>query len=284
MLAALARSVRNSIVGGQRWAVQISGAARVRREVRGQTFSNYVRSASRACQWYVSAEYAYVREENFNAQSWIRATGQRPHETSASVDCFVATPSVRDAPGVRSAKRGESRECASLINGVHRGLDLFRPYTASFLQSRLDDQAWGAKPDWWPRVYGWEDYYVVEERGRIVACAGLWERGRHVREVCRNLKTGEQETKEFGALLDFGWAPGREDAMARLIRHLLGVTARLGRSRLMAPIEHWPRLRDLLSDIPSTPDRRVVLWWSYMPGRDGRSIVLRKPDTDLVYW
>jgi hypothetical protein len=294
VLAALARSVRNAIVDGQRVTVQISEAARVRSEARGRGYSNFVRRTSPMGKWYVGVDYLYVRDQNFNAFNWVKTTTGSPGQTiepgqqapglTATIHCYMPARREADTVGIRKVKRGDLPGCVALINQTHRGLDLFRPYSAEFLRRRLDDPCWGAKPDWWTAVYGWDDYYVVEEGGRMVACAGLWDRGRHVREVWCKPKTGEREVLECTALLDFGWAPGREEAMARLVRHLVNVTSELGRSRLMAPFEPWPELLDRLSDLPCVPDRRNVLWRAYVPGRDGRPLVLRRSDTDLAYW
>ena len=68
-------------------------------------------------------------------------------------------------------------------------------------------------------VYGWPDYFVVEEDGKVVACAGLWDKGKNVREVWCHKETGEKRSFDSTALLDFGYAQGREDAMALLLRY-----------------------------------------------------------------
>ena len=92
---------------------------------------------------------------------------------------------------------------------------MFRPYSTEYLEQRLDDPFWGEKPDFWVPVYGWPDYHVVEEDGRVVACGGLWDKGKNVREVWRHKETGEVRSFDSTALLDFGYAEGREDAMIR---------------------------------------------------------------------
>ena len=62
-----------------------------------------------------------------------------------------------------------------------------------------------------------------DEVQAIVACGGLWDKGRDVREVWEHKETGDRRVLEPTALLDWGHAPGREDAMsvrvaARLMR------------------------------------------------------------------
>src|SRR5439155_22010818 len=107
------------------------------------------------------------------------------------------------AAGIRKARRGDIRRCAALINRTHKGLDLFRPYTVEFLQTRLDEGFWGPRPQWWNPTYTWHDFFVLEEEGKVVACAGLWDRGANMREVWRRRETGEEKTVEGTKVLDF---------------------------------------------------------------------------------
>jgi hypothetical protein len=201
-----------------------------------------------------------------------------------TVHHFRARPFEGDVSGIRKARRSEARRCVALVNRAHRGLDLFRPYSAEFLQDRLSDQGWGPKPAFIVPVYGWHDYYVLEEGDRIVACAGLWDRGRHVREVWRHTETGEVTTIEPTALMDFGYAEGREDAMARLIQYLIGVSHELGRHELLAPIEQLPALVELLKDHePALETRTMAVDGFHEAGLDV-DVVVKRPYTDLAYW
>ncbi|MEK7745171.1 MAG: ATP-binding protein, partial [Elusimicrobiota bacterium] len=97
-------------------------------------------------------------------------------------ECLTIRRRFRDARGeaivlVNQADlallRGEAAEAAGLAT---RGLDLFRPYTAEFLRDALDEHLWGKGHETWafyPHVYGWDEYYVLEEGGRVVACAPI---------------------------------------------------------------------------------------------------------------
>lgn len=295
-LATLARSTRKAIVDGRRLSVRISLAARVREEARGKGYSNWVRMTGPALSPPPLVDYYYLRSQNFASYSWIKATnpgavaGAAEREgdvpgLSVSVHCFPAQPFQGDATGIRTAKRSDLRRCLPLINRTHRGLDLFRPYTEEFLENRLDESAWGPKPGYWPPVYGWPDFWVLEEDGQIVACAGLWDRGRHLREVWRNRQTGEERTVSNTALMDFGYAAGREDAMARLIAYLLAATARLRRTYLMAPVEQLAALVARLERCEPVFDTRALLGggWSE-PGQKGVRVRITRPYTDLAYW
>ena len=187
LLAAMAHSTRESLVGGKRVTVHCSSAWRVRKECRGEGYGPLVqRAAGPASAGSGVGTYYYRR----------RAGARRKRGLSATVHCFPSHPFEQDGNGIRFARRSEIRSCVALINRTHRGLDLFRPYSEEYLRGKLADPPWGPKPKSWTPVYGWQDYYVLEARGQIVACAGLWDRGRHVREVWRNKVSGEQQVIE----------------------------------------------------------------------------------------
>jgi hypothetical protein len=176
--------------------------------------------------------------------------------------------------------------CVQLINRTHRGQDLFRPYSEEFLQIRLDDPSWGPKPEFWEQVYGWPDYFVLEEDGRVVACAGLWDKGKNVRESWVHKETGERRLLESTALMDFGYATGREEAMARLISFLVGRTQELERGFLVAPLEHLPKVKRLLTDHEPTTETRALHFQIFDEKADNWSVdgSLKKVYTDLAYW
>ena len=110
---------------------------------------------------------------------------------------------------------------------------------------------WNAelKTPWWTPTYGWPDFYVVEVDGKPVACAGLWDRGRDVREVWHHPASGVARTSSVTNLLDFGFAAGHEASMTRLLGFLLGRTHTLGRDALAAPLQHHPEILDTRGQI-----------------------------------
>jgi hypothetical protein len=94
-------------------------------------------------------------------------------------------------------------------------------------------------------------------------------------------KSGEERTVEAGALLDFGFATGREDALARLI-HALGARAyAAGRSTLIAPLEHLPEVVARLSDLDPREERRTLEWAPYVPEAPK---AIGRTFSDLRYW
>jgi hypothetical protein len=131
--------------------------------------------------------------------------------------------------------------CAALINRTHAGRDLFRAYTAEWLRDRLEHDVPQGAP--WQPAYALPDFQVLERGGAVVACPGLWDRGRDVREHWTHRWTGQERIVSNTALLDIGFAEGHEDAMTGLIEHLLGETHELGRDYLTAPLATCPASR-----------------------------------------
>jgi hypothetical protein len=256
--------------------------------------------------------YWYVRAGTVGAVDWIKSLRPDIAEAAAAnsgdlpglkvaVHHFAAkAPSTSSGPGgstgsgapsptgsgavVRKATRADAPRMVPLINRTHKGLDFFRPYSIDFLNDRLDDCGWGPKPDFIERVYNWDDAYVVEEDGKIVACGGLWDRGKHVREAWRNKSNGETTVIAPTALLDYGYARGREDAMASLLDHMIGVTHELGRQELLAAIEWLPKLVALMEKHEPAVEQRLLAYDKWNEGGIEVSVTVRKPYTDLAYW
>jgi len=295
ILAAAAHSGRNTMIGGRRLTCHVSTAWRVRKECRGQGLSNLLRVlGGPACARFGLVSYWFIRSGNYDAANWIKAVRRDLAEASAetgelpgvpvTVHHFRARPFAGDAGGIRRVRRGDTRRCVALINRTHRGLDFFRPYTEDFFQQRLDDLGWGPQPDFLVPVYTWGDYYVLEEGGRIVACAGLWDRGKHVREVWRHKETAETTVIEPTALMDWGYAEGRQDAMARLLGYLIGVSHGLGRHELLAPIEQLPALVERVQLYePGAETRLMGVDTFHGEGLDVE-VTVRRPYIDLAYW
>ena len=288
-LAASAHSARNCMIGGKRVSVHVQTAFRVRKEARGMGMSHYLRtSEGPATSWFGMLSYYYVRTQNVGAVGWIRAiqpeafanTPNRENEIPGlpvTVHYLPARASEGDASGIRPGRRDDIAQCVSLINRTHEGLDLFRPYNEAFLERRLDDSYRG------PPIYGWEDFHVREEESQIVACAGLWDRGRHMREVWRHKQTGETQMTDDTALMDFGFAEGRDDAMAGLIEYLAGETERIGRDRLIAPLQFLPKLAGRLAPLEPASETRALQWQSDDDMKE-LNLKIERPYTDLAYW
>jgi hypothetical protein len=187
---------------------------------------------------------------------------------------FVAKAASGGA-GIRNGKAADAERCAELINRTHVGRDLFKPYTAASLFERLEP--WQG-PAIRRAAYSWDDLYVCERGGEIVVCAGLWDRGRDVRERWRHRENGQERLTTATALLDIGYAEGHADALATLIEHLIGVSHELGRDYLVAPLESLPEVSTLLERLESVPETRYLQWRGEDPP------LTAPPHLDLVYW
>ncbi len=289
LVACVSWSRRNVLVQGGRMAVTYGQALRVRDTHRRMGLGDQVRrlpwgasvSRAQACQ------YDIMRSQNFAVVNWWQ---------KYNPDFFDQTPKQEgEVPGipihvwqipavggstdraVRPTRREDVPRCVELVNRTHAGQDLFRPYTVEFLENVLDEGFWGERPDWWGPVYAWPDHFVLEERGRIVACAGLWDRGAHIRESWRHRESGEERSITDASLLDWGYEEGTEGAMQRMIGHLLDRTRALGRDYLVVPIDHQDELAARLESLEPAPEKRWLRWGITEPG-------LERPYTDLRYW
>ncbi len=297
ILAATADASRNTIVGGKRTTVHVASAWRVRKEFRGKGLSRMLRMAEGPpTSWFGFYNYYYIRSQNFAAAEWAKSfipemakaperEGDVPGLTAA-VQNLAARPFRGDRSGIRLAEPSDLRSCLALINRTHKGCDLFRPYTEDFLDQRLNDPCWGDKPPFWVPVYGWPDYYVLEDGGRVVACGGLWDKGKNVREVWRHKTSAETRTVDSASLLDFGYTAGREDAMARLIDYMTGLAHELGRHHLTVGAAHLPKLYRELESREPAPETRAFHFQLYSPEADEWQMTLtpKRVYTDLAYW
>lgn len=259
----------NLMVGGKPTSIHFAQGLRVRNDRRRLGLGDVVRRfPSRALQRPSVGQVMYMRLGNDGIDGFLKkvgfqAEGARPQKL-VTVDHLTASPQA-PAPQVRAASRADAAACAALINRTHEGLDLFAPLDAGALTLKLDGQVWGEKPAWWKPIYEWPDFHVFERDGRITACAGLWDRGRDIRERWLNPATGETRAYDGAALLDFGCEDGGEEDLAALIRHLVGVSHKVGRTSLAAPLGALPKVAQSLSDLDRRPETRILEWSPYAP-------------------
>jgi hypothetical protein len=119
---------------------------------------------------------------------------------------------------------------------------------------------------------------VIERNGDVAACAGLWDKGRDLRERWRHRETGSERLVESTALLDIGYADGEDDAMAALIEHLAGVTRELGRDQLTVPLAYLPGVAGALSHRDPPHETRYLQWRTDDPPHTTPA------HHELVYW
>jgi hypothetical protein len=290
IVASCGWSRRNVEIAGRRVSVRYGQALRVHRDYRRQGLGDAVRTISGAMNAVAPSvgQYDIMRSGNFAVVGWwnkyvpdfFAGTPQREGDVPGipvSVSHFPAFASSGANATVRLGRREDIGPCAALLNRTHGGLDLFRAYTEEFLEDRLDEGYWGERAPWFPTVYGWRDFHVLEVAGRIRACAGLWDRGRDLRERIRDVKSGQERILSGTALLDWGHAEGAEDAMVELIAELAARTHALGRDFLSAPLDHAPALAKRLESLEPVVETRYLRW-------NDASLPIMRPYTDLRWW
>ena len=290
MVACVSFAVRRTVVGGREIIVHYGQAMRVHNEHRGRQYAHWVRSLP----WAVGLgrathlQYDIIRGGNMTMEGWNRKfmpdVASVPKRDGGvpgvpvTVLQYEATPPAGANDGVRPARDGDIDRCVSLINRTHAGRDLFRPHTLASLMERLDAGLTGEFRGPWNPPYSMKDFYVLERGGEVLACAGLWDRGRDVWERWRHRETGEERVLAGTALLDYGFAEGHERALKALIEHLIGVTHSLGRAYLVAPLETLPEVAALLEARRPIAETRYLQWRAEQPA------LTPPPYLDLVYW
>ena len=275
----------NCLIGGKPASIHYAQGLRVRADRRREGLGDLVRRfPTRALQNWTLGQVMYMRIGNTNVAGFLEAVkfqadGERPQKVVGLAYLAARGSDVRSA-GVRPVEDRDLQRCVELINRTHAGLDLFRPYGVDTLRLMLDGGVWGERPPWRPAVYGWADFHVVEDGGRVVACAGLWDRGRDMREVWRSA-AGEERRIEVAAALDIGCEAGRVDALASLLRCFAAKAAAAGRQSLIADLEHQPEAAQLLADLDPRVESRTLEWSPYAPSMPR---TLGECYLDLRYW
>ena len=290
MVACVSFAVRNTIVAGERLSVRYGQAMRVHQAHRRHGYANWVRSIPWAVgiDRYTQVQYDFLRSRNMTMERWNRrfmpdvaSVPKREDEVPGvpvTVMQIPARPADAPATGIRPVRDSDIPRCVDLINRTHAGRDLFRPYTPEQLSDRLDEGTWGARPPGWTSVYSWPDFFVVEDAGEILACAGLWDRGRDVRERWVHRENQQERTISVTAMLDVGCAEGREDALAWLIEYFAGLTRDYGRDFLTVHLETMPAVADAVAHLQPEPETRYLQWRTDTPAMQP------PPYVDLVYW
>ncbi len=298
-LGTVAHASRNTLIAGVPAAVHVMSACRVRSGLRGLGLANRLLMAPGLAPGPVGLmTYWYARTGN-TSRPWLdKVAGdfaERPGEWAVEVAGLTATvhhltvPTGADAtvgpdPRVRAATPADLPACVELVNRTHHGLDLFRPWSVERFQDRLDQGHWGPRPWFAPSLYGWDDFRVLDDGGTVVACGGLWDRGANLREIWRSNVDGTTLTVDPAALMDFGFAKGADDAMAALIDHHLHTAAGLGRSGLLAALEHHPGVLDRCRAFRPVPDTRSLEVMPFHSPQLAVDLPVTRPYTDLAYW
>lgn len=303
-LGMAAHSTRNSFIGGEPTSVHHMSGWRVRQGFRGMGLSRMLQfAAGPGTSWFGLVTYYFVRSGNASA-SWISKINadlsDRPEGWAAETDAdtvsvisFTAVDRGERSARVRPATADDLEHCRRLINRTHDGLDLFRPYSADDLDVRMSDPSWGPKPSFYRSVYGLPDFRVLEADGEIVACGGLWDRGRDLREIWHRQGGDGSERGDGGgetivldptALMDVGFADGHEQAMGELISHLLAESGELGRSGLLAALQFQPQVAAACAELGPVVETRSLHVNPFTSPELRVECSIERPYIDLAYW
>ncbi len=286
LVACTVWSPANCMIGGKPVSIHYAQGLRVRSDRRREGLGDLVRRfPSRALQNPTVGQVMYLRLGNANMASFLEAVQfqagrDRPQKVVAAA-YLAARPAEASLDGLRQVEWRDLTRCAELINRTHAGLDLFAPYGPESLRHMLDGGVWGERPPWQPSVYGWSDFYVLEAAGRIVACGGLWDRGRDMREIWRSTSGEAERRVEVAAALDLGCEAGREDALANLIRDFASKSAARGRQSLIADLGRLPAVTERLGDLDPRWESRTLEWSPFLPALPK---ALGECHLDLRYW
>lgn len=193
--------------------------------------------------------YYLIAPENERSVSFAER-GARDLATSAAgrwpLDVWLVDIDVSDAEGGTPERLPADRldDVVELVNATHQGEELFEPLTAESLRERLSRDA----------LYGIENVYGVFEGERLVAAGGLWDKGATTERIRVDRATGETVRTRSAHVVDWGRAPGADEAFAALVRRLAAEARALRRSSLLVCEPHPGAIPDI-----GLPARRFSL-------------------------
>lgn len=285
IVACIAWCSANLLVADEPRSIHFAMAMRVHAERRREGLGDIVRRFPRRSMARPTVgQVMYMRTGNEGVDAFLKTVGFRAADSRPQLLVGVTHLKATHQPWpaeVRPARRDEAAACAAMINRTHGRRDLFRPLGEESLSLRLDGGVWGARPPWAPQPYGWPDVFVLERNGRLLACAGLWDRGRDLREHWRDRVSGEARSVSAAAVLDFGCTDGADAELATLLGGLLGRSAELGRTSLMMHLEYLPDVAAGLADLDQWTEHRILEWSPYEPSLPPE---LGEVFIDLRYW
>jgi hypothetical protein len=116
----------------------------------------------------------------------------------AQLDCAALAGPAAGRP----ATPADADQLVEILNRCHEGEEMYLPYTADSLAQRLERA---------PAQYSWERLWLGD--GAVV---GVWPAGESTRLLLRS--HGREVVSRRGLVLDYGFAPGREEALEGLLR------------------------------------------------------------------
>jgi GNAT superfamily N-acetyltransferase len=147
-----------------------------------------------------------------------RGGGRWPSDLALlDIDVSQATPSAAEP-----IAEGQLPEAVNLINATHAGEDFFEPLTVASLQARLSRD----------RTYGLANLSGLFDGRALIAVAGLLDKGAYTERIRIDRAAGRETRSRSAAVVDWGYAPGRQGQFVELLNRLSADARALGRTTL----------------------------------------------------
>ena len=156
---------------------------------------------------------------NATSLSFVEQGGGRWPSDLALLDIDVsqATPGAADPIAEERLP-----EAVDLINATHAGEDFFEPLTVASLRARLSRD----------RAYRFANLRGVFAGGALIAVAGLLDKGAYTERIRIDRASGRETRSRSAAVVDWGYAPGRQGQFVELLDFLAADARALGRTTL----------------------------------------------------
>jgi len=163
--------------------------------------------------------YYLIAPENKPSLTFVERGGRRWPVDVTLLECGVSEAQGGPAERITQERLGEAVE---LINATHAGEEFFEPLTVDSLAERLSRDS----------RYSINNLSGVFEGEKLVAVAGLWDKGATTERIHVEAETGDITRSRGAAVVDWGWAAGGGEAFAELLRTLAAEARALGRATL----------------------------------------------------
>ena len=212
---------QSPVIQGQQHKLVYIQQARVHRDFHGRRVAWNLANDLFAWGRELGAEgpYYLIAPENERSVGFVERGGGRWPADVTLLSFDVAEAEGGRAEGITEQQLGEA---VDLVNATHASEDFFEPLTAESLAGRLGRSG----------LYGIRNYYGIVEGGRLVAVGGLWDKGATTEQIHLDRRTGATTRSRGAAVVDWGFAAGREKAFAVLLQSLAAEARALGRSAL----------------------------------------------------
>jgi GNAT superfamily N-acetyltransferase len=156
---------------------------------------------------------------NATSLSFVEPRGGRWPSDLALLDIDVSQATPGTAKPIAEERLPEA---VSLINATHAGEDFFEPLTVDSLRARLIRD----------RAYGLANLRSLFAGGALIAVAGLFDKGAYTERIRIDRAAGRETRSRSAAVVDWGYASGRQGEFVELLGFLAADARALGRTTL----------------------------------------------------